>query len=125
MKFPALGFLAIFACSMSFAETISLVCEHGGGISTRTGLPDGDQEIFPIEFDAERETIVSKEYSDTEYYVGISPTEIFWSLEFPKPKQAWHYKLNRYTGTLYLKRWLQDEIFVAKGRCVARDDKLF
>lgn len=118
MRIISAVFLLLLA-GTSVGKTLSLICEHDGGISIRTGLPDSvGTDIFPIDFDLDREVITTPFFQDAESYVGVNRQSIIWTLELPNLGHYWHYQLNRHTGKLFLKRTIGADTYMAQGRCV-------
>lgn len=128
MKLSALALLAVLLCSTSFAESVSLVCEHDGGVNRETGLRDGlYADVFGFSVDLVQKRITAGfNYADGILLV-VSSLSIEIKVEYEDEgySDIWWYKVNRYTGTLFAKRVSSGGAYHAKGQCVLKDSRWF
>jgi hypothetical protein len=138
MKFSALALIAVFLCSTSYAEIgkpIPLLCEHDGGVNTKTGLRDGMYgDIFGFAFDPWRKEIHGFGYADKRVFIDNEDSEIRLLIQWgddDDDNEVLIILVNRYTGTLFAKRSVRYAgrvtEYIAKGQCVKNDEnhKLF
>ena len=110
--------LAVFAASPAYAETLSLICEHDSGVSTKTGLPNhGYAEVFRIDFDVDDNEVVTPFFAELEISFDVTDFSVMWSFRLPAGGESYAYQLNRSTGTLFVTILTADERFVATGKC--------
>lgn len=132
MRLSFYGLLAVFLSSTAFADpVVSLVCEHNGGVNTESGRMDGlFGEVFDFSIDLSRENIVAGfEYADKKIMIiDEHSIKITVSYGEPSDSETYSYLVNRFTGTLFVKRIVSysgtSHAWVAKGQCVT-SDKVF
>ena len=100
------------------AEVLSLICEHGSGVSSRTGLPNaGYAEIFRIDFDTGKNKVVTPYFASLSIKFSVDDYSVAWSVHRDTANETYVYQLNRATGTLFVDISTADDRFVATGQC--------
>ena len=100
------------------AEVLSMICEHGSGVSTKTGLPNaGYAEIFRIDFDTSKNRVVTPFFAELDIKFSVDDYSVAWSVALTSAGETYVYQLNRTTGTLFVDIKTAADRYVATGRC--------
>ena len=110
--------MAVLLSGSAHAEVLSLICEHDSGISSRTGLPNaGYAEIFRIDFDTGKNTVVTPFFARLNIKFSVDDYSVAWTVRLEEANETYVYQLNRTTGTLFVDITTADDRFVATGKC--------
>ena len=95
-----------------------MICEHDSGVSAKTGLPNaGYAEIFRIDFDTNKNRVVTPFFADLDIKFSVDDYSVAWSVVLPAASETYVYQLNRTTGTLFVDIKTADDRYIATGRC--------
>lgn len=100
------------------ADTITLVCEYDSSYHTEKGRlsSNAGSTIFRVIIDVDSEKLVAPHFLTTAS-VRITEDSLIW-LDRRTADDIWIFEVNRHTGTMYLRREGEKNVFFSLGQCV-------